>query len=99
MSDPSMIDGSMIEPISSDGDGAYVPLCCVLHWIMSGGGLRSVAIDDDDAWRIATEKLMPLIHIGEIGVIGRPRGTELTDKIPGHTLALLKVLSPDQLRV
>jgi hypothetical protein len=84
----------MIEPIAERGHGGYVPLCCALHWIMTDGGARRVALDDDEAWQAATKALFSHIETDEIDMIGRPRGKQLPEKIPGHAIAAIKVLPP-----
>ena len=56
----------MIESISGPGKAGYVPLCSALLWIMTGGGVHRVKCDDEDAWRVAVDKLFSRIHTGEI---------------------------------
>jgi hypothetical protein len=84
----------MIEPIAEGIENGFVPLCCALHWIMTSGGTRAVTIDDSDGWTRAVEKLLPHIHAEDIELIGLPRTGSLSEKIPGHALATIKVLMP-----
>jgi hypothetical protein len=88
------VEAFMLEPISNPEPAGYVPLCAALHWIMTSGGTRPVLMDDQDAWAASVDKLMPLICGGDFELIGLPRGRSLTERVPGHTLALVKVLSP-----
>jgi hypothetical protein len=88
------IGAAMIEPIAGLERRAYIPLCSALHWIMTAGGSEFVTLDDESAWQDATRKLFALIHIGDVELIGLPRGGTQTEKIPGHTLTLVRVLAP-----
>ena len=94
------VEPFMLEPMTSPIPTGFVPLCVVLHWIMTSGGARSVALDDEAAWAaLYFEKLFPLIYAGDIELIGLPCGQPLTERIPGHALTLVRVLPPlhDQL--
>jgi hypothetical protein len=93
------VEPFMLEPIANPVPAGYVPLCAALHWIMTSGGTRPVALDDEAAWTSSVEKLFPLICGGEIELIGLPCGQPLTERIPGHALTLVRVLPPlhDQL--
>ena len=57
------IEPCMLEPIANS-TAAYVPLCAALHWIMTDGGTRKIAIDNKRAWNSAVDKLLPLISGG-----------------------------------
>jgi hypothetical protein len=92
--DNHIIDDVMIEPLASEGTNGYVPLCAALHWIMTKGGTLRLTIDDHNAWDSACEKLFPLIHEGAIEIIGRASANSLAEKIPGHSLALAKIVRP-----
>ena len=89
-----VVEPFMLEPMTSPIPTGYVPLCVVLHWIMTSGSARSVAMDDEAAWAASVEKLFPLIYAGDIELIGLPCGQPLTERIPGHALTLVKVLPP-----
>jgi hypothetical protein len=91
---PVFVELTMLEPISNPVLTGYVPLCAALHWIMTSGGTRRVAMDDETAWTSSVDKLFPLICAGEIELIGLPSGRHLTERIPGHTLALVRLLPP-----
>jgi hypothetical protein len=84
----------MIAPVKSSESRAFVPLCAALHWIMTDRGVRTPALDDATAWREATAQLLALIQRDEIQLIGCPPASRRTEKIPGHTLALMRVLAP-----
>jgi hypothetical protein len=94
-----VVEPFMLEPMTSPMPAGYVPLCVVLHWIMTSGSTRSVAMGDEDAWAASVEKLFPLIFAGDIELIGLPCGQPLTERVPGHALTLVNVLPPfhDQL--
>lgn len=88
------IDATMISPIANSEPRAYVPLCAALHWIMTDSGVRSLPMNDIAAWQEATRKLMAYVQSGEIELIGCPRESGRTERIPGHTLTLATVLAP-----
>lgn len=88
------IDASMIEPITRQGSTGLVPLCCAIHWIMSASGTRTVTINDTASWDTASQTLLSLIAADEIEFFGLPRGEGLTERIPGHKVSLVRVLSP-----
>ena len=84
------IEPCMLEPIANS-TAAYVPLCAALHWLMTNGGTRKIAIDNKGAWNSALDKLLPLIGGGEIELIGLRCGRPLPEPLPATTLALIKV--------
>jgi hypothetical protein len=93
--DENKIEPMMIEPIASRSpEGGYVPLCSALHWIITNGGIKTVALDDKKAWQAGCKVLFSLIHTGEIELVGLPRTGGLAEKIPGHQTALVKVHGP-----
>jgi hypothetical protein len=83
----------MLEPIANS-TAAYVPLCAALHWIMTDGGTRKIAIDNKGAWNSAVDKLLPLMSGGEIELIGLRCGRPLPEPLPATTLALIRVSPP-----
>ena len=87
------IEPCMLEPIANS-TAAYVPLCAALHWIMTDGGTRKIAIDNKRAWNSAVDKLLPLISGGEIELIGLRCGRPLPEPLPATTLALIRVSPP-----
>jgi hypothetical protein len=89
-----LIHPAMWQPISKPGNAGYVPLCATLHWIMTSGGTRTVAIDDKAAWTASVEKLFPLLCEGVIELIGLPCGRSLPERVQPLSLALVRVLSP-----
>jgi hypothetical protein len=93
----SNVEPANVEPIASADPVGYVPLCAALHWIMTGQGTRIVALDDHDAWRAACAKLLPPIQTGEVELTGFPAGGELAERIPGHVLSVIRILSPADL--
>jgi hypothetical protein len=93
LEDTYLIDESMVEPVENQTAG-YVPLCSALHWMMTRGGMLRLRLDDEEAWDAACDKLIPSIHAGRVELIGLPRGGALTEKIPGYSLPLVKVLHP-----
>jgi hypothetical protein len=88
-----LVEPFMLEPMANPVPTGYVPLCAALHWIMTSGGMRPVAMDDETAWTASVEKLFPLICGGDIELIGLPCGQPLTERIPGHALTLVSVLT------
>jgi hypothetical protein len=94
LTDKFVIDPTMIEPVASPGSSGFVPLCSALHWIATKGGTLSVMLDDDVAWERACDSLLPLIHEGQVEILGLRPGAPFPEKIPGHTLALIKVVRP-----
>jgi hypothetical protein len=87
------LEASMLKPISDAGNAGYVPLCAAVLWIVSDGGKRLVPIDRA-AWDAGVQKLWPEICTGEIELIGLAAGQTFPARIPGHSLVLMKVLSP-----
>lgn len=88
------IEPFMLEPLTKPGDDGYVPLCSALQWIASHRGLRSVRMDDQQAWDRAVSALLPLIATGAIELVGTPSSGALVERIPGYWLATIKVLPP-----
>jgi hypothetical protein len=81
--------------IASLGRGrreGYVPLCTALLWIMTDCGARQIRIDDVDAWSAAVASLMPFLQSEEVQLTGLPRNGGLAATVPGHALALVKIL-------
>jgi hypothetical protein len=91
LSETLFVPPSMLEPITS-GSAGYVPFCSALHWIMTSRGTRQAAMDDEAAWNSSVQKLLPLICEEEIELIGLRCGR--SERIPGHALAFIRVLSP-----
>jgi hypothetical protein len=92
--DDGLIDPSMLQPMSVAGTVGLIPLCSALQWIMTKGGTLRLAINDEPAWNSACDRLLPLIHEGQIELIGVRAGASAAETIPGHTLALVKVHAP-----
>jgi hypothetical protein len=89
-----IIEPYMLEPISRSGTAGYVPLCSVLHWIMTKGGGVTKHLEDTEAWTSSIERLLPLISTGEIEVLGRPNSGGPAEPIKGHLFAGILVSHP-----
>jgi hypothetical protein len=89
-----VVEPQMLEPVTKPGREGLVPLCAAVHWIMTQCGTVRVTLDDLRAWDDACEKLVPFIVSGEISLIGTPPGDGLSEHIPGHALATVKILPP-----
>jgi hypothetical protein len=70
-----LIEKQMLDSLPIPSTAGLVSLCAALHWIMTHGGARPTALDDADSWRTACDQLFAKIHIGEIKLIGLPRGS------------------------
>ena len=91
------IEPAMIEPVASADQDGYVPLCAALHWIMTSQGVSAVAVDDGEAWQAACAKLIPLMQTGKVELTGLPIDETLAERIPGHALAVIRMISPGDL--
>jgi hypothetical protein len=89
-----LVEPYMIEPMMRDGTTGYVPLCCVVHWIMTEAGTKVRHLEDRQAWTTSVAKLIQPISTGEIEIIGRPRSGGPPAKIEGHVFAGILVAEP-----
>jgi hypothetical protein len=89
-----LIETHMIEPMTRSGTAGYVPLCCVLHWVMTTGGSATKNVDDMNAWTNSVARLMPLISTEQIEIIGRPNSRGASEPIGGHVFAGILVSHP-----
>jgi hypothetical protein len=90
-----LVQPHMIEPMTRSGAAGYVPLCAVLHWIMTEGGKTERNLEDRKAWANCVERLLPLISTGEIEIIGRP-STGPFQRIEHQIFAGIPVSQPTQ---
>jgi hypothetical protein len=65
------IESYMIEPMMRSRTAGHVPLCSVLHWIMTEAGKKPQYLEDMQSWKAAIGKLFPLIETGEIQIVGK----------------------------
>jgi hypothetical protein len=89
-----LVEAYMIEPMMRQGTAGYVPLCSVLHWIMTAGGSEAKHLEDLDAWNKSIDRLLPLISTGEIGILGRPNSGGPSEPIESHLFAGIVVSQP-----
>lgn len=61
--------------------------------MIGGGAADAASLDDDKAWQTAADELLSIIHADGIDLVGLPCNGQLPEKIPGHQLALIKVLN------
>jgi len=84
----------MLEPMTRPDTAGYVPLCSVLHWIMSDAGSVKRNLEDAESWNASVERLLPLISSGEIEIIGKPTSGGPAERVDGHIFANISVSHP-----
>lgn len=89
-----LIELYMIEPMTRSGEAGYVPLCVVLHWIITEAGQKRVRLNDLIAWKASVATLLPFVETGQVEVIGRPRSGGSPKPIDGYVFAGIAVPPP-----
>ena len=88
------IEEEMLEPMRRPGTAGYVPLCVVLHWIMTRSGTARTRLDDEEKWKAAIDKLRPLLADGTIEVIGIRGHGGLSETVANVAFAVVRIPSP-----
>ena len=79
-------------PVAPEGSG-YMPLTQAAYWIATNGGIKSVDVNDQAAWKHAFDELLPHIASNDVQIIGQSSGG-MNEKIDGLLFAGVRVSYP-----
>jgi hypothetical protein len=92
--DPAAVTSDHIEPpVQPDGPG-YMTLSDTAYWIATEGGTKRIVATDDSVWRQAFAELLPRIQSGEVRVVGKRRGENISGVINPESFVSLAVDYP-----
>jgi hypothetical protein len=92
--DPAALTSDHIGPPVRPYGPGYMTLSDAAYWIATEGGTKRIVASDDSVWRQAFAELLPRIQSGEIRVVGRRRGADISEVINPESFLSLAVDHP-----